>query len=341
MYLRPLSLAGAILIAITGLNAASAAGPITLRFSSFEPPQAFITSKILTPWAKRVTADSKGTLKVEMYAGGTLGRAPASQMKLVMNGVADIAWIVPGYTPGRFDAVTAVELPFIVPSAYAGSVASWRMYAKGYWKGGGFDEIKPLCVCSAAPALITTTYPATKLADLKGHKFRAAGPVSLNVIKALGAVPVGGITGPQLAESMSRGLVDGTLNEWNALQTFRVLDVAKHHIVLPLGGLSLMVIMNKQKYASLPPAAKAAIDKNSGEAFAKVFGAEFDKNNAAVLAATQKRKDHTIVFVKGDQRKAWHAAVKPVYAQWEKSMPNGKKLLKVFRDEVNAVAAGH
>ena len=341
MFSRSLFLTGAILLASAGLNAASAAGPITLRFSSFEPPQAFITSKILTPWAKRVTADSKGTLKVEMYAGGTLGRDPASQMKLVMNGVADIAWIVPGYTPGRFDAVTALELPFIVPSAYAGSVASWRMYEKGYWKGGGFDEIKPLCVCSTAPALITTTYPASKLADLNGHKFRAAGPVALNIISALGAVPVGGITGPQLAESLSRGLVDGTLNEWNALQTFRVLDVAKHHIVLPLGGLSLMVIMNKQKYESLPPQAKAAIDKNSGLAFAKVFGTEFDKNNAAVLAATQKKKDHTIVFVKGEQQKPWRAAVEPAYAQWEKSMPNGAGLLKKFRDEVNAAAAGH
>lgn len=326
MLSRSLSLAGVILLASTGFNAASAASPITLRFSSFEPPQAFITSKILAPRAKRVATDSKDTLKIEMYAGGTIGRDPASQTTLVMNGVADIARIVPGYTPGRSDAVTAVELPFILLSAYAGSVANWRMYEDGYWKGGGFDEIKPSCVCSAAPALITTTYSASKLADIKGHKFRAAGPVSLNVIKALGAVPVGGITGPQLAESLARGLVDGTLNEWNALQTFRVLDVAKYHIVLPLGGLSLMVIMNKQKYAGLPPAAKAAIDKNSGEAFAKVFGDAFDQNNADVLAATLKRRDHTVVFVKGDQQRPWRAAVKPDCAQWEKSAPNGAEL---------------
>lgn len=337
MSKRSLFAAG-ILLAATAVQPAFAE-PITLRFSSFEPPQAFITKQILTPWAERVTADSKGTLKVEMYAGGTLGRDPAGQMKLVMNGVADIAWLVPGYTPGRFDQVTAAELPFIVPSAYVGSVASWRMYEKGLWKGGGFDEIKPLCICAASAGVLTTTFPVTKVEDIKGRKFRAAGPVSLSAIKALGAVPVGGITGPQLAESLSRGLVEGTLNEWNALQTFRVLEIAKNHVVLPIGSLSLMVIMNKEKYASLPPEAKAAIDKHSGEAFAKAFGLMFDKNNDAVYEATKQKKDHTVLVLNAEQQKPWRAAIEPVYAEWAKSMPDGEKLLKAFRDEVAAAEA--
>lgn len=340
MFARPLCAAAAVALtlALSGLDADAA--PVTLRFSSFEPPQAFITKQILTPWAEQVTADSNGTLKVEIYAGGTLGRDPASQMKLVMNGVADIAWIVSGYTPGRFEQVTAAELPFIVPSAYVGSVASWRMYEKGLWKGGGFDDIKPLCICAASPAVVSTTYPARDLADLKQRKFRAAGPVSLNAIKALGGVPIGGITGPQLAEALSRGLVDGTLNEWNALQTFRALDVTKHHIVAPLGSLSLMVIMNKSKYAGLPPEAKAAIDKNSGEAFSKLFGTMFDKNNDAVFAKAQASKDHTIVILGKEQQKPWREAIEPVYAEWRKSLPDGDKLLQAFRDEVAAVEAG-
>ncbi|HVZ53692.1 MAG TPA: TRAP transporter substrate-binding protein [Pseudolabrys sp.] len=340
MSARPLCTAAALAFALVASALDASAAPVTLRFSSFEPPQAFITKEILTPWAERVTADSKGTLKIEMFAGGTLGRDPASQMKLVMNGVADIAWIVPGYTPGRFDQTTSVELPFVVPNAYVGSVASWRMYEKGLWKGGGFDEIKPLCVCTSAPSVINTTYPAHDLADLKDHKFRGGGPVLLNVIKSLGGVPIGGITGPQLAESLSRGLIDGTLNEWNSLQTFRALDVTKSHIVAPLGSLSLMVIMNKQKYASLPPEAKAAIDKNSGEAFSKLFGTMFDKNNDAVFAKVKASKDHTVLILDKEQQKPWRAAIEPVYTDWKKSTPNGDKLLQALRDEVAAVEAG-
>ena len=324
-------------VAFATTTAAVAADPVTLRFSSFEPPQAFITSKILTPWAQRVTAESQGMLKIEMYPGGTLGRDPAAQLKLVLDGVADIAWIVPGYTPGRFDAATIVELPFIVPNAYAGSLALTRMFEKGLLKGGGFNDVKFLCVCANNPIFVNTTFPATKLEDLKGHNFRAAGPVSLNVVKSLGGVPIGGITGPSLAESLSRGVIDATLNEWNALQTFRVLDVTKHQIILPLGSTSLMVIMNKAKYESLPQAAKAALDKNSGEVFAKFFGQKFDENNDAVFQAAKNDKKRTITILTDEQQKPWKSAVQPAIEEWKKSMPDGEKLLKAFSDEIAAI----
>jgi TRAP-type C4-dicarboxylate transport system substrate-binding protein len=335
------AIAGLALVAALLLSPCTAtAQTTTLRFSSFEPPVAFITKEILTPWAQRVSEDSGGALKIDMFPGGTLGRDPAAQMKLVVDGIADIAWIVPGYTPGRFDATSVLELPFIVKSARTASLASTRMFQKGYWKGGGFDEVKLLCVCGNNPVLVNTTYPAKTLADLKNRKFRAAGPVSLEVIKALGAVPVGGITGPQLAENLSRGLVDGTLNEWNALQTFRALEVVKNHIVLPLGSTPLLVIMNKAKYESLPPAAKAAIDKHSGEAFAQIFGDMFDKNNRAVFEKASAERGRVITTPTDAEAKEWQAAVKPVYDSWKRDNKDGELLFKAFTDEVAAIEAG-
>ena len=330
-------LMAAVAVAFASGGLAQAQSPTTLRFSSFEPPQAFITKEILTPWAKKVSAESKGTLKIEMYPGGALGRSPAGQLKLVLDGVADIAWIVPGYTPGRFDASTVAALPFIVPSAYAGSLASWRMFARGDFKGGGFAQVKPLMIGTSHPLSVTTTYPATTLADLKGHNFRSAGPISLNVVKALGGVPIGGITGPTLAESLSRGVIQGTLSDWNALQTFRVLDVAKHHIVLPLGANSLMVVMNKAKYESLPKAAKEAIDKNSGEAFSKLFGSKFDANSNAVFEKAKKDKSRVIVYPDAAEKQKWEAAVKPVIDAWVKSTPDGARILEDFRAEVKKI----
>jgi TRAP-type C4-dicarboxylate transport system substrate-binding protein len=326
-------------VVIGTATTAMAADPVTLRFSSFEPPQAYVTNKILTPWAERVTAESQGTLKIEMYPGGTLGRDPAGQLKLVLDGVADIAWIVPGYTPGRFDAVTIVELPFLVPDAYTSSLALTRVFEKGLLKGGGFNDVKLLCVCAANPIFVNTTFPATKLEDLKGRNFRAAGPVSLNLIKALGGVPIGGITGPTLAESLSRGVIDGSLNEWSAMRTFRVLDVVKNHIVLPLGTNSLLVVMNKAKYESLPAAAKAALDKNSGEVFAKFFGTKFEEDYSALYEVAKKDSKRTITVLTDEQQKPWKAALQPVIDEWKKTMPDGDKLLKAFSDEIAAIRA--
>ena len=71
--------------------AASAQEKVTLRVASFMPPQGFLPEQIVKPFLERVVADSQGTLEFKWYPGGTLGRAPAEQLKLVQDGVADIA----------------------------------------------------------------------------------------------------------------------------------------------------------------------------------------------------------------------------------------------------------
>lgn len=185
--------------AFTGLAAVPLSAETVLRFSSFEPPVAFITSQILTPWAEEVSQASEGTLHIEMYPGGTLGRDPATQLNLVLSGVADIAWIVPGYTPGRFDQATVTELPFLVPSAEAGSVAAARMLDRGVWSGGGFDDVKVLGLFVTSPGHLASTSPVNELGDVAGLSIRGAGPVLLGTGAALGGTPVGGISGPGLA----------------------------------------------------------------------------------------------------------------------------------------------
>jgi TRAP-type C4-dicarboxylate transport system substrate-binding protein len=64
---------------------------VTLRVASFMPPQGFLDKVIVIPFLDKVVADSKGTLEYKWFPGGTLGRAPAEQLALVQNGVADIA----------------------------------------------------------------------------------------------------------------------------------------------------------------------------------------------------------------------------------------------------------
>ena len=310
----------------------------TLRFASFEPPVAFITSQILTPWAEEVSAASQGTLNIQMFAGGTLGREPATQLNLVLNGVADIAWIIPGYSPGRFDQATIVELPFVVPSAEAGSVAAARMVEEGLWSGGGFDDVVVLGMFATSPGHLVTTEPVSELADVAGLDLRGAGPVLLGTAAALGGTPVGGIPGPRIAETMSRGVIDGTISEWNALQTFRILDVAEHHMVLPLGSVALMVVMNKDRYESLPEAARAAIDAADGEVFAQRFGSMFDANNAAVYAEASANEDQTIIFPSDNEAALWQATTASVVDEWVASRDGGQALMDAFMAEIGDVS---
>ncbi|MFN0304974.1 MAG: hypothetical protein ACKVQU_32005 [Burkholderiales bacterium] len=94
-----IKMCAAIAVAMSFASALHAQ-PVVLKFASFESAQAPFTAKVFTTWAEDVTKASNGALKVEMFVGGTLGRNPLQQLKLVQDGIADLAWTVPGYTPG-------------------------------------------------------------------------------------------------------------------------------------------------------------------------------------------------------------------------------------------------
>lgn len=301
----------------------------TLRFSSFEPPVAFITSQILTPWAADVSAASNGALDIEIFAGGSLGRDPAQQLALVENGVADIAWIVPGYTPGRFAQATVAELPFLVQTATAGSRAMWEMYESGQF-AGDFENFKMLGIFATAPNFIGANVPVRVPSDAAGLNFRAPGPTLLSAIEAIGAVPVGGITGPTVAESVNRGLIAGTLTNWNAAETFRMEDVLTQYNTVPLGATPLLVVMNRARYDSLPEEARAAIDEFSGAALSERFGAAFDENNAN--GRERMLATGTMEVIDPDEALAaqWREAVAVATSDWIANNENGQVLYDAF-----------
>ncbi len=307
----------------------------TLRFASFEPPVAFLTKNVFTPWAARVSAASNDTINIKMFPGGTLGRSPAGQLKLVEDGVADIAWIIPGYTPGRFEEGTVGELPFLVQSSEAGSNAMWKLYEDGLLQGD-YQKLKMIGIFTSFPNFIVSTKPVTTPGDMKGLNFRAPGPTLLNALKSLGAVPVGGITGPTIAESMSRGLIDGTLSQWGAINTFRIGEVANHYLELPLGATAMLVVMNKDKYESLPEEARAAIDAHSGAGFSDLFGKAFDGNVAAAEKIETTRSGVTVITPDADLTAEWRDAVRISTDEWIASTPNGQEIFDAFKGQLSA-----
>ena len=254
-----------------------------LRFSSFEPPVAFLTAKVFPAWGKAVEDATKGEVTVKIYYGGTLGRSPAQQLKLVEDGVADLAFIVPGYNPCVFPGVTVGELPFVVTSAKAGSQAMWSVFEQGLLDGD-FDKYKIIGLFTTSPQFVASKPAIHQPADMKGLNFRASSPNLLVAIEQMGAVAVGGITGPTIAESISRGVIEGSFNEWNAIKSFRVGEAIENVLEVPMGTSPLMVVMTKSKYEGLSDQARAGIDAVSGAAFATAFGEAFDGSNAAARA---------------------------------------------------------
>ncbi|GLT11048.1 TRAP transporter substrate-binding protein [Sulfitobacter porphyrae] len=311
-----------------------------LRFSSFEPPVAHVTKNILTPWAEKVNAASEGTLDIQMFPGGTLGRNPAQQLKLVEDGVADIAWVIPGYTPGRFDQGTIGELPFLVPNGTVGSEAMWSVYEQGLLTGD-YEKFKLIGVMTSFPNAVASTAEVRTPADMKGLNFHAPGPTMLGAINALGAVPVGGITGPGLAEAISRGLISGTFTQYGAIETFRVGETVSYYLDMPLGATPMLIVMNQAKFDSLPDKAKAAIDQYSGKVFSEDFGKSFDQYVGEARERVLAANDITEIEPDEALTQQWKDALSVSTTEWIAGHENGQALYDTFVAAIEKASAAN
>ena len=308
--------------------------PIELKFASWVSPVHGHHTQVLVPWAKMIEEKSAGRLKVVLFPGSTLGK-PADHADLIKNGIADMGFISPGYTPGRFPLVSAAELPLLFKSGKGASLAMWSLYDKHMKKE--FAGYKMLWIWVHPPGQFHLGKKQVKVVeDLAGLKIRAATPILTNMVRALGATPVS-IAAPETYNALERGVVDGTVFPWEAIASFKLAEVLRYHAVVNLYASPLVTLMNEQKYQSLPPDLRKIIDDLSGAWGAEFTGAAWDRNEIDGIEAA-KKVGATIYTVPAEERQRWAAKLKPVEEEWLKSMEAkglpGQQVLTDLRDAI-------
>jgi TRAP-type C4-dicarboxylate transport system substrate-binding protein len=320
------------------LNPVLSEAQTTLRFASFPPPPGALNKDVLGPWIKEVNTALKGAATIQLFAGGTLGRDPVQQFKLVRDKVVDLAYVVMDYTPGEFPDSSIFELPFVTENSLEGSIAHWRLVEKGLLRG--YDKAKFLGGFMVPPQSLHATAKLTRVEDLKGMKVRVAGAYQSAAVELLGGTPVSGITVAAAAEALSRGVVQGILSDWNGMVAFRIGDAAKNHYEVPLGGAAAGVFMNMESYNALPPAARAVIDKLGGEPLSRLHGVEFDRQYRENLEKAKGEKDHVFTIPSAAERDAVKKRVEPVIERWVKDHPDGRKRLDALIAVVEDIRKG-
>ncbi|PIE64867.1 MAG: hypothetical protein CSA26_05920 [Desulfobacterales bacterium] len=270
-----------------------AAEPVVLKFASFVSPKSITNSVTIPEFIKLVEEASEGTLKIEHYPGGTLGSSPKSQLKLVEDGVVDIAEVVAAYTPGRFPELSLFELPFEFMSSEEAGLTAWNMYAKGLMPS--MDNLEIMAIGQIGPYTLHARKDISTLDKVKGLKLRAGGPIQGKIVKQLNAVPIGGIGATKIAEAISRKVLDGCLMDDGNMWNFRIADATKQHVLnVQLGNVALLFPMNKKKYDSLPPKAKAALDKYRGVWLTRTWNGNLDKQIAVGIKKLREDKKHHV-----------------------------------------------
>ena len=311
-----------LIIGIFSFSIVNAYSATELKLATFEPPKAFIASKILAAWATKVNQCS-GTLNVKMYAGGVLG-SPPKQYDIVTSGVADISWTVLGYIGGQFPLSSVIELPFLTKSSKAGTTALNTLFNEGYLDKE-MAGIKVIGLHSNPGYQIhMKEKKVVRPADFKGMKMRVPSKIAGTILKTLGATGVK-VPAPGTSEALSKGVVDGTPFPYTAVGSFRLFDVTKYHTEVNLTNATFGLIMNEDKFNSLSAGDQACINKFSGHDFGDWASSLIDNQNAKMKTEISKRDGHEIIIASDDVIAEYKQILAPIESDWLKEM-SGKGL---------------
>ncbi|MFL5043481.1 MAG: TRAP transporter substrate-binding protein [Xanthobacteraceae bacterium] len=322
----------AMLIAAPLAAAPVQAEPITLKLNSPAPPWSYVNKEVLAPWAEAVAADSDGTLKVQPFYGGTLGTF-GNTYDRVVDQVVDIGFILTASAAGKIRQQDVAALPFEAENATLASTALWNIYAKGI-TNKELDAVKPLALWTFPNAAIHSREPVRSLDDFKGKKLIATNAIAAKIIAALGATPIS-FRPDEAYTAIQRGTTDGVLMPFTGMETFKVHEVTKHHLDAALGSDAAMLLMNRQRYESLPAKAREAIDKHSFLRLSRLFG---EKTHEQWQKSRNLVKD-SVITLAPEQEAEWKKRVAPIAAEWAQAVPDGAKVLEGFRAEVAAARA--
>jgi TRAP-type C4-dicarboxylate transport system substrate-binding protein len=324
-------------LALSGMS--GQAQEVTLKLHTFIPPPANPYRTFLKPWAERIAKASGGKLKIQLFPVMQLGGKPPQLPDQVKDGVVDLVWTLPGFTPGRFPRIEVFELPFVHTSPLATTLAL-QDYQEKHLKGEFKDYKVLLLHCHAGTMFMTKkNKPILKMADLKGVKLRTATRVGGWHLEAMGAVAIGAPL-PRIPQMLSKGVIDGAMLPFEIAPAVKMQDLTANFSQLEgnqprVSTATFALLMNKASYNKLPPALKKVIDDNSGRNIAEWAGknwADIEAPGRKVVASKKKNKFHTIPAAEVAKIKA---AAKPAIERWIKEVKakgiDGAVLLKDAR----------
>jgi len=304
-------------VALCGSTLGAAAQEVTLRMHQFLPPQANVPTHILDVWADGVEEASGGRIEIQRFPAMQLGGVPPELYDQAVDGVADIIWTLPGYTPGRFPQTEVFELPFMLTTAEATSRAYWRFAEEMGLMDSIFGDVHVLGLWVHGPGVIHSKSPIETPGDLNGVKLRAPTRVTNQLFSELGATAVG-MPVPAVPESLSKGVIDAAVIPWEVAPALRMQELVENHTSFeadPIYTAAFIFAMNQDAYDGLPDDLKAVIDEASGLDFSGFAGGVMQEYDQPGLEAAEDAGNN-VIFLSEEQIAPWKEASQPILDGW-------------------------
>ena len=320
-----------LFLALVSYPATLAAAPVTLKMSYFTSDRSNIYQCFVSPFVEAVNAAGAGVVEIEVLFSGAMSAAIPEQSKLVRDGTADLAVIVAGYSPQEFPDTSVLQLPGLYRDGHEASLVYTRLA-----EAGALRDYQPFVFVGGyvSPGEdIHSRKPLTKLGDLKAQSIRVNNRSEAEALRLLGATPVL-LPINRTMDNLNAGTLDGVTVPDYMIFEFGFGRLTAHHYLAGLGGAALAIVMNKSKFASLPPAAQKIVKEYSGERLATKTSDCVEAKGQEVLSRLRADARRTVT----EPSPADLARLQSVYASvvnsWAAESPHNQELLARVRAEL-------
>ena len=320
-----------VVVALALAPALAAADPIKLKFSFFTSDRSNIYQTQVKPFVDAVNAEGKDLIHIDVYFSGTISKLQSAQPELVSDGTADLALVVPGQSPEQFSNIAVLELPGLFRDSLEASRVFARLAAARALKG--FDDYEVIGSFVSNGESIHSRKPLASLGELNGQTIRVNNPIEAATLEKLGVVPVV-LAINETMEKLSAGKIDGATLPPSMLFEFGIGRVTSHHYMMQLGGAPIALVMNRDKFASLPPQAQSIIRKYSDDWFAERAASGMAALDQRILEELKKDSRRTVTYPSQSDMAVINEAYASVVADWASSSRNNRELLERAKGEI-------
>lgn len=334
-----------LLISIVFSGVAQTGKPIELIFGYASSPGS-IDEILNEAYSRRIEEATNGRVKVITYPSGSLFKQK-DVITAIENGLTDIGTFAIAQFPGVFNLIEVMFLPFLHEKPSPDSLPSYDVNSRVVTEliemipelQEEWSRYKLLYASGQEDYLIATRKkPVLTLEDLKGLKIRIAGRYPSKVISALGGAPVTMMSG-DLYDAASKGVVDGSMVMTDNIDSYNIHHVLPYWTAAPFWNSIFVMVMNKEKWESLPGDIQEQIMSVSGLEGA-VFQAYVRFGDEAVARRDElQKKDNrfvTMYELSEEEILRWkEIAGPPIWKEWveemeEKGLPGQKVLDKAI-----------
>lgn len=338
---RRMLTAGAAALGLMAGALPLSAQQVVLRYSNWVPATHPIVTEVIEPLSRDLSAATEGRVSIEVMPA--LG-PPPGHFDLVANEVADMAFSVHGYTPGRFTLTELGELPFTHNNAVVNSLAYWNTYQRFFLDANEHEGVRLLGLWTNGPYQLTMRGDLLTTIDaVDGKRIRVPGPLVERVATTLGMVPISSSVTDSY-EQVSRGVINGMFQQLESVWNFNLSEYLTHVSIVP-GGFahsSQYVVMSEAAYQRLSPADRTALDALTGEALVLRFAQMWQAQEESAIGHLTEAG--TVFHEVSEETQAdLRAALAFIEADWVTAANargvDGAAALAFYRAEIERIAA--